>query len=85
MISICHNGYFQEEEKLHEISFDDTLILTEAQNMGETIMDALIGELSFISYSCKVGCVFLMTGVFILSNAEFGLNDHREDAFHFIN
>ena len=50
LISICHNGYFQEEEKLHEISFDDTLILTEAQNMGETIMDALIGELSFINY-----------------------------------
>ena len=43
-IGVCHNSYFQEEEKLHEISFDDTLILTEAQNMGETIMDALIGE-----------------------------------------
>ena len=41
---VFHNSYFQEEEKLHEISFDDTLILTEAQNMGETIMDALIGE-----------------------------------------
>ena len=45
LVSICHNGFFQEEEKLHEISFDDTLILTEAKNMGETIMDALIGEL----------------------------------------
>ena len=43
-VSVWHNSYFQEEEKLHEISFDDTLILTEAQNMGETIMDALIGE-----------------------------------------
>ena len=33
----------------------------------------------------KVGCVFLMVVVSLLPNAEFGRNDHREDAPHFIN
>ena len=31
----------------------------------------------------KVGCGFPMIVVSILSNAEFGPNDHREDASHF--
>ena len=30
----------------------------------------------------KVGCVFPMIAVSILSHAEFGQNDHREDALH---
>ena len=32
----------------------------------------------------KVGYVFLMVGVSMLPHAEFGRNDHREDALHFI-
>ena len=32
----------------------------------------------------KVGCVFPMVIVSILPHAEFGPNDHREDAPHFI-
>ena len=32
----------------------------------------------------KVGCVYAMVIVSILPHAEFGPNDHREDAFHFI-
>jgi len=32
----------------------------------------------------KVGCVFPMFVVSILPHAEFGSNDHREDAPHFI-
>ena len=31
----------------------------------------------------KVGCVFPMVGVSLLPDAEFGSNDHREDAPHF--
>ena len=31
----------------------------------------------------KVGCVFPMVVVSILLHAEFGPNDHREDASHF--
>ena len=30
----------------------------------------------------KAGCVFPMAMVLILHNAEFGRNDHREDALH---
>ena len=33
---------------------------------------------------CKVGCVFPMVVVSILLQIEFGSNDHREDAPHFI-
>ena len=33
----------------------------------------------------KVGCVFPMVVVSILPHAEFGQNDHREDAPHFSN
>ena len=33
----------------------------------------------------KVGCVFPMVIVSIVPHAEFGPNDHREDASHFIN
>ena len=32
----------------------------------------------------KVGYVFLMVVVFILPQAEFGPNDHRDGALHFI-
>ena len=35
--------------------------------------------------SSKVGCVFPMVVVSILPHAEFGPNDHREDAPHFTN
>ena len=35
------------------------------------------------SQNFKVGCVFAMAVVSILSLAEFGRNDHREDAPHF--
>ena len=35
------------------------------------------------SASAKVGCVFPMVVVSILPHAEFGPNDHREDAPHF--
>ena len=35
------------------------------------------------SYQIKVGCVFSMVIVSILSHAEFGRTDHREDAAHF--
>ena len=34
--------------------------------------------------NCKVGRVFPMVVVSILPHAEFGPNDHREDAPHFI-
>ena len=34
--------------------------------------------------SIKVGCVFPMVIIPILPRAEFGPNDHREDAAHFI-
>ena len=33
----------------------------------------------------KVGCVFPMIVVSLLPHADYGRNDHREDAFHFIN
>ena len=36
-----------------------------------------------ILVSTKVGCVFPMVVVSILPHAEFGPNDHREDAPHF--
>ena len=32
---------------------------------------------------CKVGCVVVMVVVSILPHAEFGPNDHRQDAPHF--
>ena len=31
----------------------------------------------------KVGCIFPMVVVYLLPQAEFGRNDHREDAPHF--
>ena len=32
----------------------------------------------------KVGCVFPMVAVSVLPHAEFGPNEHREDAHHFM-
>ena len=34
---------------------------------------------------CKVVCAFQMVIVSLLPHAEFGPNDHREDALHFTN
>ena len=42
-----------------------------------------IGELLIISNSVKVGCVVPIVVVSILLHAEFGRNDHPEDAPHF--
>ena len=39
---------------------------------------------TIFNYCSKVGCVFPMVVVSILPHAEFGPNDHREDASHFI-
>ena len=46
-------------------------------------------DCKFISLGCftayEVGCVLPTVFVSILSHAEFGRNDHGEDASHFIN
>ena len=39
----------------------------------------------FITMVRKVGCVFSMVVVSMLSHADFGSNDHRDDALNFIN
>ena len=54
----------------------------EAELMKKNAMNNLwkIGELLIISNSVKVGCVVPIVVVYILLHAEFGRNDHPEDA-----
>ena len=40
-------------------------------------------NISFFFHPNKVGCVFSMIFVSILPHAEFGPNDHQENAYHF--
>ena len=47
-------------------------------HVGQVWVDKKADELN------KVVCVFPMIFVFILPNAEFGPNDHRDDSLHFI-
>ena len=41
------------------------------------------GSKAEVRFNDKIWCVFLMVVVSILLHAEFGRNDHREDAPHF--
>ena len=44
----------------------------------------IMGTTKNVDPENKVGCVFPMVVVSILPHTEFGPNDHREDASHFI-
>ena len=46
--------------------------------------DIKVGSSFNRAFQSKVGCFFPMVAVSLLPHAEFGLNDHRKDAPHFI-
>jgi len=69
-------------EKALDENFDG-FIAKGNNNFIEIILNGQ-GKFCFITVQYKVGYVFLMVDVAILPHVEFGRNDHREDAPHFI-
>ena len=59
--------------------------LFEAKRSIKIVAKMMCTRIPAMLMDSKVGCVFPMIVVSLLLHADYGRNDHRENAFHFIN
>ena len=81
--------FYKDEQRIKIIQEQYYQQLNEAKNFTSfeiNFVSLPLGKIqNYLRKTYKVGCFFSMVVIYILSHAEFGRNNHREDAPHFIN